>query len=424
VGLERRCHDCDLDLTKAVSYTRIVEPRRGPPKRIHVCANCYFTKVSEVERVEYRREAPSPTSDTPARVREGQGERGTGSRAPQPGSSPPRRSPPSSPPRNAVIAATDLAKTDADGTKAVRGVTFEVRRGEIFGVLGPNGAGKSTLIGMLGTLIRPTGGHAVVDGIDVTKDRNAVRARIGFAMQEAGVDDLATGREFLVLQARLYGIDKRTALARADELLALFELTNAVDRRIGSYSGGMKRRIDLAAALIHRPPILFLDEPTEGLDPRSRQGLWQTIKRLRSELGATVLLSTHYMEEADKLCDRIAIIDEGRIVVHGTPDQLKAMLGGEAIVLDYGTNATPEVLAGAEQIVRSTGVSENVQRTGAEVHAYVADPAHAAPQLLRALDQARMPPPSLRIQRASLDDVYLRFTGRRIEEAEKKEADP
>lgn len=247
-----------------------------------------------------------------------------------------------------AILVQDLAKTYANGTEAVKGVSFHVREGEIFGILGPNGAGKSTTIGILGTLVRPTSGRAFVKGIDVTKDPMAIRRIIGFAMQDAGVDDLATGTEFLTLQGRLYGIPLHVIRTRAQQLLQLFELTDAADRRIKTYSGGMKRRIDLASALIHFPRVLFLDEPTEGLDPRSRITMWNTLERLRRQLGTTVLLSTHYMEEADRLCDRIAIIDQGRIVVTGTADELKSGVGGQSVVLEYGP-------MGADNMLRAEG---------------------------------------------------------------------
>jgi ABC-2 type transport system ATP-binding protein len=230
-------------------------------------------------------------------------------------------------PTGDAIVVEELAKTYANGKRAVQGVSFRVREGEIFGILGPNGAGKSTTINMLGTLVRPTSGRARVAGHDI---RHAidVRRAIGFAMQDAGVDPLATGREFLHTQGALYGLSRERVRARAEELLALFELAGAADQRIGSYSGGMKRRIDLAAALIHDPRVLFLDEPTEGLDPRSRRALWGTLLELREEARATILLSTHYMEEADRLCDRVAIVDEGRIVTVDTPARLKASVGG------------------------------------------------------------------------------------------------
>ena len=329
--------------------------------------------------------------------------------------SPPKRVATALPP-NAVIV-EDLEKTYSNGTKAVRGVSFQVKQGEIFGILGPNGAGKSTTIGVLGTLVRPTGGRALVNGVDVVHHRNSIRKMIGFAMQDAGVDDLATGREFLTLQGRLYGLPKATIKKRADQLFQLFELTDAADKRIKGYSGGMKRRIDLASALIHFPKVLFLDEPTEGLDPRSRMTMWNTLKRLRKLLGTTILLSTHYMEEADRLCDRIAIIDQGRIVVSGTADELKASVGGQSVVLEYGSEDAQKI-ARAEQAIQSGGLATRTQVSGTTLNCYVANGAEAAPRILRALEKAQSSPRSLRIQQPTLDDVYLKYTGRKIEEAE------
>jgi ABC-2 type transport system ATP-binding protein len=227
-----------------------------------------------------------------------------------------------------AIVADGLGKRYANGIEAVRGISLRVRAGEVYGVLGPNGAGKSTTIGILGTLVRPTSGRATVAGFDVVAAPKDVRRNIGFAMQEAGLDELATGRELLVLQGRLHGLSRREAARRADLLLELVDLESAANERIGGYSGGMKRRVDLASALIHLPPILFLDEPTEGLDPRARTAIWETLERLNAALEVTVLLATHYMAEAERLCARIGIIDRGLIIVEGTPAELKAAAGG------------------------------------------------------------------------------------------------
>lgn len=228
----------------------------------------------------------------------------------------------------AAVEAVGLVKTygGRSGTvEAVRGVDLHVAPGEIFGFLGPNGAGKSTTVRMLTTLLSITAGNASVAGLDVARDPDAVRKRIGVALQEAGLDQRQTGRELLVLQGRLFDLDAREAAARAEELLELVELTEAADRRIKSYSGGMKRRLDLASALVHRPDVLFLDEPTTGLDPASRVTIWEEVRRI-NQRGTTVFLTTQYLEEADQLCDRLAIIDDGRIVRQGTPSQLKTEL--------------------------------------------------------------------------------------------------
>ena len=253
---------------------------------------------------------------------------------------------PSTEPHDAVVV-EGLAKRYSNETEAVRGVSFRVPAGEMFGILGPNGAGKSTTMGMLGTLVRPTGGRATVAGFDVAAQPRKVRQRIGFAMQEVGVDELATGRELLVLHGRLHGLSRREAIRRAGHLLDLVGLGEAAGRRMGEYSGGMKRRVDLASALIHLPPVLFLDEPTEGLDPHARSAIWDALQRLNETLGMTVLLTTHYMEEADRLCARIAIFDHGRIVAEGTPGELKSATRAATLEDAYlhSTGRTLEVAA-------------------------------------------------------------------------------
>jgi ABC-2 type transport system ATP-binding protein len=231
-----------------------------------------------------------------------------------------------------------------EGTvEAVRGVDLEIRRGEVFGFLGPNGAGKSTTVRMLTTLLSITAGRAEVAGVDIATDPDGVRLRIGVALQEAGLDPRQTGRELLVLHGRLFGLDAAAAQERAAELLALVEVEDAADRVIKGYSGGMKRRLDLAASLVHEPEVLFLDEPTTGLDPASRLTVWEELRRINGQ-GTTIFLTTQYLEEADQLCDRLAIIDDGRIVREGTPEALKADLrerrGGEPTLDDVFLDAT------------------------------------------------------------------------------------
>src|SRR5215204_747344 len=243
-----------------------------------------------------------------------------------------------------AIVVENLAKTYPDGTEAVRGISLRVGSGESYGILGPNGAGKSTTIGMLGTLVRPTGGHARVAGFDVVDNPVEVRRRIGFAMQQAGVDEFATASELVILQGRLQGLAKRDATTRARLLLRAMEIEQVADTRLAALSGGTKRRVDLAASLVHLPPVLFLDEPTEGLDPRSRTGIWDMLDRLRRDLGVTVVVSTHYMDEGDRLCDRIAIIDRGTVVVEGAPRALKAEVGSDATLEDVYLHYTGHAL--------------------------------------------------------------------------------
>jgi ABC-2 type transport system ATP-binding protein len=259
-----------------------------------------------------------------------------------------------------ALTATNLQKTytGRSGTvEAVRGVDLSVRRGEVFGFLGPNGAGKSTTVKMLTTLLTISGGSATVAGVDVDADPDGVRRRIGVALQEAGLDPRQTGRELLILQARLFGLSQHDAQTRASELLELVDITDAGDRRIKGYSGGMKRRLDLASALVNRPDVLFLDEPTTGLDPASRLTVWAEVRRI-NELGTTVFLTTQYLEEADQLCDRIAIIDEGLIVREGTPSELKAALaqkrgdGSDPTLDDVFLDATGRVRTQVEGEVR------------------------------------------------------------------------
>jgi ABC-2 type transport system ATP-binding protein len=251
--------------------------------------------------------------------------------------------------RSETIVVEALGKTYPDGTEAVRGVSLSVTAGECYGLLGPNGAGKSTTVGMLGTLIRPTSGRASVAGFDVVAQPQDVRRRIGFAMQEVGLDAFATARELLVLQGRLHGLSRAEAGHRAELLLAMVDLSEIADKRVSELSGGMQRRVDLAASLTHLPPVVFLDEPTEGLDPRARASIWEALDRLREHLGVTVLLTTHFMDEADRLCDRLGIVDRGRIVVEGTPAELKASIGSDSlqdVYLRY-TGHAPEAREGA-----------------------------------------------------------------------------
>ncbi|MGB0652129.1 MAG: ATP-binding cassette domain-containing protein [Thermoplasmatota archaeon] len=311
-----------------------------------------------------------------------------------------------------VVEVEALRKTYPDGTEAVADVTFDVAPGEIFGLLGPNGAGKTTTMRILGTLHRQTGGDARVLGLDVAKQGSEVRRRIGFAMQEVGMDDLATAREMLMLHARLYGISKTDARRRADELLATFDLAEHADRRVTRFSGGMQRRLDLAVSLIHDPEVLFLDEPSTGLDPKSRSDLWDILHRLRRDHGLTIFMSTHYMEEAEVLCDRIGIMNQGRLSAIDTPEALKRSVGADTVRIRVQAPPTTQQQAA----LRST-FGSHVSVDGDVVEVKVRDGGEA---LLPALDEvtaAGLKVASTRVLTPTLDDVFLQYTGSRLGEA-------
>ena len=300
-----------------------------------------------------------------------------------------------------------------DGLTAVDGVDLEIQQGEIYGFLGPNGAGKSTTVRMLCTLLAPTSGRAVVAGHDVATNPGQVRLAIGVALQEAALDPKQTGVELLRLQGRLYGLSKAEIDQRLADLAMLVDIGDALDRRIATYSGGMKRRLDLAAALVHNPEVLFLDEPTTGLDPEVRAEMWQEIEALAAEQGVTVLLTTHYMEEADRLAARLAIVDRGRIVAAGTPDELKRELRGDAVHIELGATANGNARSALDRV---EGVREIVLE-GRSLHARADDGARAVPGVLAALDANGVPVASVTVARPSLEDVYLRHAGRTFEEA-------
>ena len=292
---------------------------------------------------------------------------------------------------------------------AVSGVDLRVARGETFGFLGPNGAGKTTCVRMLATLLRPTSGTASVAGCDVVSDAGQVRLRIGVALQATAIDPKQSGREYLDLQGRLYGLPAAQRRRRIAELAEIVELGDALDRRIATYSGGMARRIDLAGALIHQPEVVFLDEPTTGLDPASRIRLWEEITRLNTEEGTTVFLTTQYLEEADELARRIGIIDHGRLVAEGTPDELKRSLGSDVIVAEVEGS----VDAAADALVGAAGV-ELVEPRGHELLVHTADgPATIGVVAVR-LHQAQVAVRNLTLRQPTLDDVFLELTGNRI----------
>ena len=326
-----------------------------------------------------------------------------------------------------AIEARQLAKTYAvrgkkhgkkHGIRALDGLDISVPRGMIYGLLGPNGAGKSTTVKILTSLARPDSGEARVEGVDVLARPGQVRHMIGVVAQRSGADPTATGRENLILQGRLYGLRGAAVRARADELLAHFGLTEAAGRLVKTYSGGMQRRLDVALGLMHRPAVLFLDEPTTGLDPESRAAMWQEIARLAGGEGMTVLLTTHYLEEADRLASRLAIVDRGRVVATGTPDELKGELRGDAVHVelpaswdDAGANLVRSVLAGLPAV-------RDVVIAGRGVSARSDDGAAAVPVVLAELQRAGVSAASVAVARPSLDDVYLRHTGRRYSESE------
>jgi ABC-2 type transport system ATP-binding protein len=301
--------------------------------------------------------------------------------------------------------------------EAVDRVDLAVRAGEIYGFLGPNGAGKSTVVRILCTLLYPTSGRAVVAGYDVVAEAQAVRLRIGVALQDAALDDRQSGRELLRLQGKLYGLNNHEIDVRLTQVLALVDIGEAIDRRIGTYSGGMKRRLDLAAALVHNPEVLFLDEPTTGLDPVSRAAVWAEVRRLNSELGMTIFLTTQYLEEADELADRVGIIDKGRIVAEGTPGQLKRSIGEDIIVVrvDHITDAAR---AQALDEVRDVNGVDQADSHDRELTIRSKDGAAVVSPVAVALARANVAVESLTLRTPTLDDVFLELTGAHIGEVD------
>jgi ABC-2 type transport system ATP-binding protein len=313
---------------------------------------------------------------------------------------------------NNGIEVRGLVREFKGGIRAVDGIDLDVRAGEIYGFLGPNGAGKSTTVHMLTTLLPPTAGTARVAGFDVAADGPAVRRRIGAALQEAALDAFLTGREHFDLQGGLHGLGKAQRAARADELLARVGLSDAADRKVGGYSGGMKRRLDLALALVHHPTILFLDEPTSGLDPQSRSALWEEVGRLAAEDGVTVFLTTQYLEEADVLADRVGIIDRGTIVAEGTPEALKAEIGASTV---EATPADPAQRDAAAAVLSRFGEPAAASPKGVAVR--LSGGAEALAEIVRALDAQGVVLSHLDLHQPSLDDVFLAKTGRSLEGA-------
>jgi len=309
----------------------------------------------------------------------------------------------------AAIEASDLVRSFRD-TRAVDGVSMTIRAGEIYGFLGPNGAGKTTTVRMLTTLLRPTSGSARIAGIDVSREPGRVRMRIGVALQEASLDLGQTGRELLELQAQLFSMRPDVARRRLDDLIAMVDIGDALDRRVKTYSGGMRRRLDLALALVHEPSVLFLDEPTTGLDPVSRREVWNEVRHLNRERGLTVFLTTQYLEEADELAHRVGIIADGRIVAEGTPDELKKKVGRDVVVVRV--EGEPDL---AHAAVVGLPDVERVDVGGHEVRLMVGDGPAAIPQVAARLAVADgIKVTEMTLRRPTLDDVFLEFAGREM----------
>lgn len=302
---------------------------------------------------------------------------------------------------------------------AVNGISFKVNSGEIYGFLGPNGAGKSTTVSMMTTLALPTSGKGTVGGFDVVTQANEVRRRAGVALQDIGLDPLMKSMELLTIQAQTFGYSRKQAQSRAHELLDLVKLSSFTDRRVGKYSGGMRRRLDLALALAHEPDILFLDEPTTGLDPASRRDIWTEVRRLNEKSGMTIFLTTQYLEEADELADRIAIVTNGKIAVEGTPLELKSSLGTESINITLRDSEQTEKAA---EVIKS--MADRVQTDRKVLRIYMAQAAAAVPAVVTKLQQANLEPVSLTLTQPTLDDVFLQVTGERFATEDAEEAVP
>jgi ABC-2 type transport system ATP-binding protein len=307
------------------------------------------------------------------------------------------------------IWAQRLTREFAD-LRAVDGIDLNIASGRVFGFLGPNGSGKTTTVRMLTTILKPTAGSAKVAGFDVSREQGQVRERVGVALQEVGLDGLMTAREMLVLQARLFRVDREQARATAERLLATVDLQNVdAKKRVSQFSGGMKRRLDLALALVHDPLVLFLDEPTTGLDPVSRSAVWDEVRRLNREKGMTIFLTTQYLEEADKLADEVAIIDGGRIVAQGAPEMLKKAIGNQVVKLSF---AFEEVARRAAEVLARLVPDRRLD--GPNLLCYFATAAGRLPELIRALDEAGVALEGLTVSEPTLDDVFLQATGHRL----------
>jgi ABC-2 type transport system ATP-binding protein len=314
-----------------------------------------------------------------------------------------------------AIQVENLVKTYVDGTKAVKGISFSVGEGEFFGFLGPNGAGKSTTIKILTTLLRKTSGSASVAGLDVEKDAGKIRKLTGVQMQDTVLDEDLTGRENLFLQGHLQQMSGDPLKQRVNELLKVVDLEEAADKRAGYYSGGMKKRLDLASTLVHKPKLLFLDEPTTGLDPQSRNAIWSYLKQL-NEQGITIFITTQYLEEVDRLCRRLAIVDVGEIVAQGSPVDLKKEIGADRISLGF-ENGNPGGAAlkdKAKQVLNSIGGIDNIVDSDDGLVVYAKNGGYMVPEIVRAFDGAQIHLASIGVSSPTLDDVFLKHTGKRI----------
>lgn len=319
-----------------------------------------------------------------------------------------------------AIRAEGLEKTYSGEIRALQGISFEVEPGTVFGLLGPNGAGKSTTVKILTTLTHADGGAASVGGFDVIREPAKVREVIGVVAQKSTADQTATGRENVRLQGQMYGMHGADLERRIDELLGAFKLSDAADRIVNTYSGGMERRLNIATALVNRPQVLFLDEPTTGLDPEVRAEMWEEISTLARTEGMTILLTTHYLEEADRLAERVAIVDRGQVVAEGSPEELKRGLEGDAlhIELDIPSGQAPPTEEALHSALAALNGLTEVVFDGQTLHARASDGARAVPGVLQALDASGVATASVTVARPSLDDVYLRYTGRTMNAAE------
>ena len=307
-----------------------------------------------------------------------------------------------------AIKAEDLKKYFGT-VKAVDGISFDVKKGEVFGLLGPNGAGKTTTISILTTTMKPGGGKACILGNDVAENQDSVRMDIGIVFQDPSVDNELTGRENMDLHGRLYGMKSKTRKRMISRLLELVDLKDAADRRVKEYSGGMRRRLEIARGLLHKPKVLFLDEPTLGLDPQTRRKIWEHIKSIVKGGKLTIMLTTHYMEEADELCDRVAIIDHGKIIALDTPKNLKELLGGDVIVLKLENGANR-----AAEILKKIPGMKNVKQIGSEITMTVSGAEKKVPVVLRKVERHRLKVASVEIRKPTLEDVFIHYTGRSI----------